>query len=149
MPSKLDDTSNLNFLYACPESAQPSRIDYLEVAKKFGIQTPAARIRLHRLREEPDGGNAWKLLPEAEVHGPSNEDQKHVYGRGGFAQSAEMLPLIAPAYQGILQPQLQAPLQDAALSDSVKREYARPSEHVTMPQPAYPQVDPVRHSLYA
>jgi hypothetical protein len=89
------------------------------------------------------------LLPEAEVHGPSNEDQKHVYGRGGFAQSAEMLPLIAPAYQGILQPQLQAPLQDAALSDSVKREYARPSEHVAMPQPAYPQVDPVRHSLYA
>lgn len=55
MPSKIDDFSNVLFLYACLESASPNRIDYAEVAKKFNIQTPAARMRLHRLRNDLGG----------------------------------------------------------------------------------------------
>jgi hypothetical protein len=61
MPSKIDDASNVQFLYACLESATPNRIDYGKVAKKFGIQTPAARMRFHRLREGMGGKPAAKV----------------------------------------------------------------------------------------
>jgi hypothetical protein len=61
MPSKIDDASNVKFLYACLESATPNRIDYGKVAKKFGIQTPAARMRFHRLREGMGGKPAAKV----------------------------------------------------------------------------------------
>jgi hypothetical protein len=61
MPSKIDDASNVQFLYACLESATPNRIDYGKVAKKFGIQTPAARMRFHRLREGMGGKPTAKV----------------------------------------------------------------------------------------
>lgn len=61
MPSKIDDFSNVQFLYACLESASPNRIDYAEVAKKFNIQTPAARMRLHRLRNDLGGKPTAKV----------------------------------------------------------------------------------------
>jgi hypothetical protein len=61
MPFKIDDASNVQFLYACLESATPNRIDYGEVAKKFGIQTPAARMRFHRLREGMGGKPTAKV----------------------------------------------------------------------------------------
>jgi hypothetical protein len=61
MPSKIDDASNVQFLYACLESATPNRIDYGKVAKKFGIQTPAARMRFHRLREGKGGKPTAKV----------------------------------------------------------------------------------------
>ena len=50
MPSKLDDTSNLHFLYACLESGQPKRVDFQQVAKEFGLSVPAARMRYRRLQ---------------------------------------------------------------------------------------------------
>jgi hypothetical protein len=61
MPSKIDDASNVQFLYACLESASPNRINYGKVAKKFGIQTPAARMRFHRLREGMGGKPTAKV----------------------------------------------------------------------------------------
>jgi hypothetical protein len=61
MPSKTDDASNVQFLYACLESASPNRINYGKVAKKFGIQTPAARMRFHRLREGMGGKPTAKV----------------------------------------------------------------------------------------
>lgn len=51
MPSKLDDSSNLQFLYACLESGQSKRIDFQEVAKEFGLSIPAARMRMRRLHD--------------------------------------------------------------------------------------------------
>lgn len=61
MPSKLDDTSNMHFLFACLEASSPNRIDFQKVAKKFGIQVPAARMRLHRLREALEGKQGNKV----------------------------------------------------------------------------------------
>lgn len=55
MPSKLDDTSSMHFLYACLEATHPSRVDFQKVAKKFNIRVPAARMRLRRLQEALDG----------------------------------------------------------------------------------------------
>ncbi|KAM0702333.1 hypothetical protein Q7P35_011243 [Cladosporium inversicolor] len=49
MPSKLDDSSNLQFLYACLDSGQFKRIDFQEVANEFGLSVPAARMRMRRL----------------------------------------------------------------------------------------------------
>jgi len=60
MPFKLDDASNLRFLYACLQTCDFPAIDYHKVAKQFGIQAPAARMRLRRLRdclEEREGGS--------------------------------------------------------------------------------------------
>ena len=51
MPSKLDDTLNLQFLYACLESGQPKRIDFQEVANQFDLSVPAARMRMRRLHD--------------------------------------------------------------------------------------------------
>jgi len=50
MPSKLDDSSNLQFLYVCLESGPQKRIDFQEVAKEFGLSVPAARMRWRRLQ---------------------------------------------------------------------------------------------------
>lgn len=50
MPSKLDDSSNLQFLYVCLESGPQKRIDFQEVAKEFGLTVPAARMRWRRLQ---------------------------------------------------------------------------------------------------
>jgi hypothetical protein len=55
MPSKLDDASNLRFLYACLQTCDFPAIDYHKVAKQFGIQAPAARMRLRRLRDSLEG----------------------------------------------------------------------------------------------
>lgn len=68
MPSKLGDSSNLQFLYACLESGQPKRIDFQEVAKEFGLSVPAARMRMRRLHDalgdkqlgEKQGGKVTK-----------------------------------------------------------------------------------------
>lgn len=61
MPSKLDDTSSMHFLFACLEASAPNRIDFQKVAKQFGIQVPAARMRLHRLREALEGKQGSKV----------------------------------------------------------------------------------------
>lgn len=50
MPSKLDDSSNLQFLYVCLESGPQKRIDFQEVAKVFSLSVPAARMRWRRLQ---------------------------------------------------------------------------------------------------
>ena len=59
MPSKLSDESNLHFLYACLAKSDYSRIDFNSVAKTFGIQAPAARMRFARLKASL--GEATKL----------------------------------------------------------------------------------------
>lgn len=61
MPSKLDDTSNMHFLFACLEATRPSRVDFQEVAKKFNIRVAAARMRLRRLQVSLDGKQSSKV----------------------------------------------------------------------------------------
>ena len=72
MPSKLDDASNLRFLYACLQTCDFPAIDYHKVAKQFGIQAPAARMRLRRLRDSLEG-----------KEGGSNASKKQMGGGGG------------------------------------------------------------------
>jgi len=84
MPSKLDDASNLRFLYACLQTCDFPAIDYHKVAKQFGIQAPAARMRLRRLRDSLEG-----------KEGGSKVSKKHMAGdgrrrpRGGKKSSAK------------------------------------------------------------
>lgn len=68
MPSKLDDSSNLQFLYVCLESGPQKRIDFQEVAKEFGLTVPAARMRWRRLQDSLGGkqdGKGTKLKSTA------------------------------------------------------------------------------------
>jgi hypothetical protein len=70
MPSKLDDTSSLHFLYACLESGQPKRIDIQEVAKEFGLSVPAARMRYRRLQSslgDKQNDNARVTKPKSDA----------------------------------------------------------------------------------
>jgi hypothetical protein len=61
MPSKLDDSSNLQFLYVCLESGPQKRIDFQEVAKEFGLTVPAARMRWRRLQLSLGGKQDGKV----------------------------------------------------------------------------------------
>jgi hypothetical protein len=67
MPSKLDDASNLRFLYACLQTCDFPAIDYHRVAKQFGIQAPAARMRLRRLRDSLEGKDGGSKAPKKQV----------------------------------------------------------------------------------
>jgi hypothetical protein len=67
MPSKLDDASNLRFLYACLKTCDFPAIDYHRVAKQFGIQTPAARMRLRRLRDSLEGKDGGSKVPKKQM----------------------------------------------------------------------------------
>ena len=67
MPSKLDDASNLRFLYACLQTCDFPAIDYHRVAKLFGIQAPAARMRLRRLRDSLEGKEGGSKAPKKQM----------------------------------------------------------------------------------
>ena len=67
MPSKLDDASNLRFLYACLQTCDFPAIDYHRVAKQFGIQAPAARMRLRRLRDSLEGKEGGSKAPKKQM----------------------------------------------------------------------------------
>jgi hypothetical protein len=67
MPSKLDDASNLRFLYACLQTCDFPAIDYHRVAKQFGIQAPAARMRLRRLRDSLEGKDGGSKAPKKQM----------------------------------------------------------------------------------
>jgi hypothetical protein len=67
MPSKLDDASNLRFLYACFQTCDFPAIDYHRVAKQFGIQAPAARMRLRRLRDSLEGKEGGSKAPKKQM----------------------------------------------------------------------------------
>ncbi|KAF2720617.1 hypothetical protein K431DRAFT_90419 [Polychaeton citri CBS 116435] len=56
MPAKLDDASNLRFMYACMAYSNYTAINYDCVANLFGIKGPAARMRFTRLKEQLDPG---------------------------------------------------------------------------------------------
>jgi hypothetical protein len=69
MPSKLDDASNLRFLYACLQTCDFPAIDYHKVAKQFGIQAPAARMRLRRLRDSLEGKEGRSKVSKKQMGG--------------------------------------------------------------------------------
>jgi hypothetical protein len=69
MPSKLNDASNLRFLYACLQTCDFPQIDYHKVAKQFGIQAPAARMRLRRLRDSLEGKEGGSKVSRKQMAG--------------------------------------------------------------------------------
>lgn len=78
MPSKLNDASNLRFLYACLQTCDFPQIDYHKVAKQFGIQAPAARMRLRRLRDSLEGKEGGSRVSKKQMAGDG-----HGRPRGG------------------------------------------------------------------
>jgi len=85
MPSKLDDASNLHFLYACLQTCDFPAIDYHKVAKQFGIQAPAARMRLRRLRDSLEGREGSSKVAKKQVAGDGRQGRP----RGGKKTSAK------------------------------------------------------------
>ena len=89
MPSKLDDSSNLQFLYVCLESGSQKRIDFQEVAKEFGLSVPAARMRWRRLQISL-GGDKQDGKVTKPKSAALNRKTKRVGKKSGVKEGLEM-----------------------------------------------------------
>jgi hypothetical protein len=90
MPSKLDDASNLRFLYACLQTCDFPQIDYHKVAKQFGIQAPAARMRLRRLRDSLEGKEGGSKVSKKQMAGdgrPRPRGGKKINAKEGYEKN--------------------------------------------------------------
>jgi len=88
MPSKLDDSSNLQFLYVCLESGPQKRIDFQEVAKEFGLTVPAARMRWRRLQLSLGGKQDGKVTKPKSA--ALSRKTKRVGKKGGAKEGLEV-----------------------------------------------------------
>lgn len=89
MPSKLDDSSNLQFLYVCLESGPQKRIDFQEVAKEFGLSVPAARMRWRRLQISLGGDKQDGKVTKPKSAALSRK-MKRVGKKGGAKEGLEV-----------------------------------------------------------
>lgn len=89
MPSKLDDSSNLQFLYVCLESGPQKRIDFQEVAKAFGLSVPAARMRWRRLQISLGGDKQEGKVTKPKSAALSRKT-KRVEKKSGVTEGLEM-----------------------------------------------------------
>ncbi|GAB7332354.1 hypothetical protein MBLNU13_g04176t1 [Cladosporium sp. NU13] len=89
MPSKLDDSSNLRFLYVCLESGPQKRINFQEVAKEFGLSVPAARMRWRRLQISL-GGDKQDCKVTKPKSAALNRKIKRVGKKSGVKEGLEM-----------------------------------------------------------
>jgi hypothetical protein len=90
MPSKLDDASKLRFLYACLQTCDFPQIDYHKVAKQFGIQAPAARMRLRRLRDSLEGKEGGSKVSKKQMAGdgrPRPRGGKKINAKEGYEKN--------------------------------------------------------------